>query len=121
MHHPPRPIPGGVLGPAGGVHPSHTYTSRVALNPQGCSCGVPAVVAVQMSLYYAPAFFGHLLGRCVRSRAPVALFLQLGLTVVATFAAVWWPFLSPPEATLQVWPQLPRQVPTGVYWQYYLG
>lgn len=55
-----------------------------------------------MSLYYAPAFFGHLLGRCLRSHTPLTLFLQLGLTVVATFAAIWWPFLSSPGAALQV-------------------
>ncbi len=110
----------------------------------------------QMALFYAPAFFAHLLGRCLQAkgaaakvgagsrrgaapgravllqgrrcvlwrqrsggaawpwRAPSAaaaallLLLQvlgvakLGVTVVATFAACWAPWLGSLEATLQV-------------------
>jgi len=71
----------------------------------------------QMALYFAPAFFGHLLGRCLQSAAKKkksknsssvssfsSLFvfllragahaLALGLTVAATMAALWWPVIS---------------------------
>jgi len=46
----------------------------------------------QMSLYFAPAFFAHLLGKCLRRRRPVLEVAKLGITVVVTFGALWAPF-----------------------------
>jgi alpha-1,3-glucosyltransferase len=46
----------------------------------------------QMSTYYAPAFFAHLLGRCFQCRSPVLGVMRLGVMVLATFAVCWWPF-----------------------------
>lgn len=45
-----------------------------------------------MSLYFAPAFFAHLLGKCLRRRNPAIEVTKLGAVVVATFAVVWAPF-----------------------------
>eukprot|EP00850_Spirogloea_muscicola_P005864 SM000027S09645 [mRNA] locus=s27:535401:537851:+ [translate_table: standard] len=68
----------------------------------------------QMSMYYAPAFFGHLLGRCLQQRRPLLGIVRLGATVVLTFAVVWAPFLTSPAAAFQV---LARLVPLkrGLY------
>ena len=52
----------------------------------------------QMAAYFAPAFFAHLLGKCLsRSRNPTrtsqfAAVAKLGVAVVGTFAIVWAPF-----------------------------
>ena len=52
----------------------------------------------QMSAYFAPAFFAHLLGKCLsRARNPSARALaaavaRLGAAVVGTFVIVWAPF-----------------------------
>ena len=59
----------------------------------------------QMALYFAPAFFAHLLGRALRRPGGAAARLTavagLGFAVVATFGLVWAPFLWPdPEAAL---------------------
>ena len=51
----------------------------------------------QMSLYYAPAFFFCLLARSFRrpSLAQTALHVaKLGVTVLATFGAMWAPFCT---------------------------
>lgn len=51
----------------------------------------------QMSLYFAPALFAHLLGRCISQtswKKRIQLFLGLGLAVVTTFFIVWAPFLT---------------------------
>ncbi|GFH26541.1 alpha-1,3-glucosyltransferase, partial [Haematococcus lacustris] len=51
----------------------------------------------QMALYYAPAFFGHLLGRCLQARgglAKVGAVARLGLVVVVSFALIWSPWLT---------------------------
>mmetsp|Transcript_32802 Transcript_32802/g.93082 ORF Transcript_32802/g.93082 Transcript_32802/m.93082 type:complete len:286 (-) Transcript_32802:510-1367(-) len=64
-----------------------------------------------MALYFAPAFFAHLLGKCLARRgvmAKVGAVAKLGLVVVATFAAVWAPFLEDPAVALKV---LQRLVP----------
>lgn len=55
----------------------------------------------QMTLYYAPAIFCYLLGRCLADkRRFVSRFVMLGMTVVSTFALLWWPFLLyGPEGT----------------------
>lgn len=49
----------------------------------------------QMTLYYAPAVFFYLLGCCCAGtfRQFVTRFVALGLTVLATFATLWWPFV----------------------------
>jgi alpha-1,3-glucosyltransferase len=60
----------------------------------------------QMTLYYAPAVFAYLLGRCfVRQNIVtdmkrstvngqvVKRFAALGVTVILTFLALWWPFV----------------------------
>ncbi|EFJ17714.1 Dol-P-Glc: alpha-1,3-glucosyltransferase [Selaginella moellendorffii] len=62
----------------------------------------------QMSMYYAPAFFSHLLGISLRKKYPVLNVLKLGAAVLSTFALCWWPFLHSREAVLQV---LSRLVP----------
>ncbi len=59
---------------------------------------------MQMSTYYAPAFFAHLLGRCFQCRSPVVGVMRLGVMVLATFAVCWWPFLSSWQSVLQVEP-----------------
>jgi alpha-1,3-glucosyltransferase len=57
----------------------------------------------QMTLYYAPAAFCYLLGRCFAVPAPnaseqgrkflVSRFVTLGAMVLVTFAFLWWPFV----------------------------
>uniref|UniRef100_A0A0D3GMM6 Alpha-1,3-glucosyltransferase n=1 Tax=Oryza barthii TaxID=65489 RepID=A0A0D3GMM6_9ORYZ len=56
----------------------------------------------QMSLYFAPAFFGHLLGKCIKRKYPIVEVMKLGFVVLGTFALVWWPFLHSYEAAMQV-------------------
>ena len=67
-----------------------------------------------MTLYYAPAIFAYLLGRCFRSTpnsssssnsisttTVLNRFCLLGGTVILVFAAMWWPFLYfPPSQTV---------------------
>ncbi|KAL4435016.1 hypothetical protein ABPG77_003841 [Micractinium sp. CCAP 211/92] len=75
----------------------------------------------QMGLYYAPAFFAFLLGRCLQRGTAVGkagAVLRLGLAVAATFAVVWAPWLAGGAgATLGV---LGRIFPTqrGLYEDY---
>ena len=78
-----------------------------------------------MTLYYAPAVFFYLLGRCIEinpaSKGTVAIdvfikrFLMLGVTVISCFVILWWPFwvfakkdVKPIDSILQV---LNRQFP----------
>ncbi|CAI7911911.1 unnamed protein product, partial [Closterium sp. NIES-53] len=63
-----------------------------------------------MALYFAPAFFAHLLGRCRQSPRPALMFLSLAATVLLSFAACWWPFLHSTDSILQV---LSRLFPLG--------
>lgn len=56
----------------------------------------------QMSAYFAPAFFSHLLGKCLRRDHPLLEVSKLGLFVLGTFAAVWWPYLYSVNSTLEV-------------------
>ncbi|GAA6037458.1 hypothetical protein JCM8097_008197 [Rhodosporidiobolus ruineniae] len=68
----------------------------------------------QMALYYAPGVFAYLLGKCVwlGGRKGLSLFINLGLTVAATFLLLFLPLLlsassplsshSPLEVALQV-------------------
>lgn len=56
----------------------------------------------QMTLYYAPAIFFYLLGRCFTDKQHLMQrFMSLGITVVVTFFMLWWPFLmyGPPDTT----------------------
>ncbi|WJX65886.1 dolichyl-P-Glc:Man9GlcNAc2-PP-dolichol alpha-1,3-glucosyltransferase [Trifolium repens] len=56
----------------------------------------------QMSAYFAPAFFSHLLGKCLRREHPVLEVSKLGFVVLGTFAAVWWPYLYSTQSFLEV-------------------
>ncbi|XP_042475186.1 probable dolichyl pyrophosphate Man9GlcNAc2 alpha-1,3-glucosyltransferase [Macadamia integrifolia] len=56
----------------------------------------------QMSLYFAPAFFSHLLGKCFKRRYPLLEVLKLGFTVIGTFVLNWWPYLYSTEAFKEV-------------------
>jgi len=57
---------------------------------------------LQMSAYFAPAFFSHLLGKCLRRQNPLLEVSKLGLVVLGTFALVLWPYLHSMEAFLRV-------------------
>jgi alpha-1,3-glucosyltransferase len=72
---------------------------------------------MQMSTYYAPAFFAHLLGRCFQRRSPVVGVMRLGVMVLATFAVCWWPFLSSWQSVLQVLSRL-APLERGLYEDY---
>ena len=50
----------------------------------------------QMALFYAPAFFAHLLGRCLAARRPVLEVARLGAAVIGTMLLLWAPFLRDP-------------------------
>ncbi|KAL5218925.1 hypothetical protein ABZP36_019609 [Zizania latifolia] len=71
----------------------------------------------QMSLYFAPAFFSHLLGKCIKRKYPIVEVMKLGFVVLGTFALVWWPFLHSYEAAMQV---ISRLAPfeRGIYEDY---
>ncbi|GER42625.1 Dolichyl pyrophosphate Glc1Man9GlcNAc2 alpha-1,3-glucosyltransferase [Striga asiatica] len=71
----------------------------------------------QMSAYYAPAFFGYLLGKSLRRQNPILEVLKLGLVVLGTFAVIWWPYLYSVDASLEV---LSRLAPfdRGIYEDY---
>ncbi|KAK4490582.1 hypothetical protein RD792_001266 [Penstemon davidsonii] len=74
-------------------------------------------VATVMSAYYAPAFFGYLLGKCLKRQNPILEILKLGLVVLGTFAVLWWPYLYSVDASLEV---LSRLAPfeRGLYEDY---
>ncbi|CAK7344381.1 unnamed protein product [Dovyalis caffra] len=74
-------------------------------------------LAQQMSAYYAPAFFSHLFGSCLRRKNPLLEVFKLGLAVVGTFAIVWWPYLHSRDAIFGV---LSRLAPfeRGIYEDY---
>ena len=55
-----------------------------------------------MSMYFAPAFFGHLLGKCIKRKYPIVEIMKLGFVVLGTFALVWWPYLHSYETAIQV-------------------
>ncbi|XP_010440952.1 PREDICTED: probable dolichyl pyrophosphate Man9GlcNAc2 alpha-1,3-glucosyltransferase isoform X2 [Camelina sativa] len=71
----------------------------------------------QMSAYFAPAFFSHLLGKCLRRRNPILAVVKLGIAVIATFVIVWWPYLHSLDDFLMV---LSRLAPfeRGIYEDY---
>ncbi|XP_064187996.1 dolichyl pyrophosphate Man9GlcNAc2 alpha-1,3-glucosyltransferase [Anguilla rostrata] len=59
----------------------------------------------QMELYHSLPFFCYLLGKCAKkglTHKGLILLLKISMTVVATFAVCWLPFLSDPQQSLQV-------------------
>eukprot|EP00963_Diacronema_lutheri_P005806 scaffold461_cov321-Pavlova_lutheri.AAC.24 len=48
----------------------------------------------QMSLYYAPAFFFHLVGRCLQKKKPLLHISGLAITVFYTFLVCWFPWIT---------------------------
>ncbi|KAL0741995.1 hypothetical protein Bca4012_083508 [Brassica carinata] len=71
----------------------------------------------QMSAYFAPAFFSHLLGKCLRRKNPILSVLKLGIAVIVTFVVVWWPYLHSVDDFFMV---LSRLAPfeRGIYEDY---
>ncbi|KAI3768088.1 hypothetical protein L2E82_18520 [Cichorium intybus] len=71
----------------------------------------------QMSAYFAPAFFSHLLGKSLRQQNPLLKVLKLGIVVIGTFALIWWPYLHSKVAFFEV---LSRLAPfeRGIYEDY---
>ncbi|KMT18536.1 hypothetical protein BVRB_2g026740 [Beta vulgaris subsp. vulgaris] len=82
-----------------------------------CALFTLALSHKQMSAYFAPAFFSHLLGRCLKRRNPFLEVSKLAMVVMGTFAVVWWPYLQSKEAFLEV---LARLAPfdRGIYEDY---
>ncbi|KAM4641437.1 dolichyl pyrophosphate Man9GlcNAc2 alpha-1,3-glucosyltransferase [Discoglossus pictus] len=67
----------------------------------------------QMELYHALPFFCYLLGKCFKRRITgkgFVLLFQIGVTVIASFAICWIPFLPEVEQIFQV---LRRLFPVG--------
>jgi len=59
----------------------------------------------QMTLYFAPAIFAHLLGKCLQQKGmqgKARLFTSLGTVVLLSFLLFWSPFLLPVRSALQV-------------------
>ncbi|KAK2986813.1 hypothetical protein RJ640_011038 [Escallonia rubra] len=71
----------------------------------------------QMSAYFAPAFFSHLLGKCLRRRNPLLEVAKLGLVVLGTFAVVWSPYIHSVDAFLEVVSRL-APFERGIYEDY---
>ncbi|CAG8484918.1 6862_t:CDS:2 [Acaulospora morrowiae] len=60
----------------------------------------------QMALYFAPAIFAYLLGKCMNghknNKEGMILFVKLGVTVIATFGIIFFPFMDSFEHLSQV-------------------
>lgn len=56
----------------------------------------------QMALYYSPAVFSFLLGRCFTEKKGILLFVKLGVTVIITFGLMFSPWLKSLEDIQQV-------------------
>lgn len=56
----------------------------------------------QMALYYAPAVFAFLLGRCFTEKNGIVLFVKLGVSVITTFGLLFSPWLSSIDDIKQV-------------------
>ncbi|CAA0406130.1 unnamed protein product [Arabidopsis thaliana] len=71
----------------------------------------------QMSAYFAPAFFSHLLGKCLRRKSPILSVIKLGIAVIVTFVIFWWPYVHSLDDFLMV---LSRLAPfeRGIYEDY---
>ncbi|KAJ2727033.1 Glucosyltransferase-like protein [Coemansia sp. Benny D115] len=62
-----------------------------------------ALLFKQMALYYAPAVFFFLLAQCFRPQGGgLALFVKLGVSVIATFAIVLLPWIQSPLQLHQI-------------------
>jgi len=81
------------------------------VNFQNCMIGALlfclALNFKQMTLYYAPAIFAYLLGRCcsgVDVKVCTSRFVKLAVTVIGVFALHWFPFLwySPSKEILEI-------------------
>jgi len=57
---------------------------------------------LQMSAYFAPAFFSHLLGKCLRRKSPILSVIKLGIAVIVTFVIFWWPYVHSLDDFLMV-------------------
>lgn len=55
-----------------------------------------------MALYYAPAVFAFLLGRCFTEKNGIVLFVKLGVSVITTFGLLFSPWLSSIDDIKQV-------------------
>ncbi|KAJ3331275.1 Glucosyltransferase-like protein [Blyttiomyces sp. JEL0837] len=66
----------------------------------------------QMALYYALPFFFYLLGKCFKHG--ISLFIQLGVSVIITFAICFAPFLGSIEDVQQVFVRM-FPVQRGLY------
>jgi alpha-1,3-glucosyltransferase len=67
----------------------------------------------QMALYYSLPFFCYLTGRCIKLFrrksfvSGLSLFVAIGITVIASFAIIWLPFLSSkqfPQVVKRIFP-----------------
>ncbi|KAI9483802.1 MAG: ALG6, ALG8 glycosyltransferase family-domain-containing protein [Benjaminiella poitrasii] len=56
----------------------------------------------QMALYYSPAVFAFLLGRCFTEKRGFILLIKLGVTVIITFALLFSPWLGSIDEFKQV-------------------
>ena len=82
-----------------------TFLRSIRPDLVACVLFVCALSFKQMTLYYAPAIFAFLLGKCCSGGgAPEKdhlfwkvfglRFVSYGLTVIITLVVVWWPFLT---------------------------
>ncbi|KAF9684105.1 hypothetical protein SADUNF_Sadunf04G0083200 [Salix dunnii] len=106
------------LGPSVSVLKTSDLSSLIPYAHIPKSLNAVSILIVRMmSAYYAPAFFGHLFGSCLRRKNPPLEVLKLGLAVIGTFAIVWWPYLHSRDAFFGV---LSRLAPfeRGIYEDY---
>lgn len=68
----------------------------------------------QMALYYSPAVFAFLLGRCFTEKNGLVLFVKLGISVIATFALLFSPWLGSFDNIKQVFVRI-FPVARGLY------
>ncbi|SCV68168.1 BQ2448_289 [Microbotryum intermedium] len=70
----------------------------------GAVAFVCALAFKQMALYYSPAIFAYLLGKCLYrgGRLGMSLFINLGFITVVSFGLLFSPFLSKPSEILQI-------------------
>ncbi|SCZ89918.1 BZ3500_MvSof-1268-A1-R1_Chr1-3g01661 [Microbotryum saponariae] len=70
----------------------------------GAVAFVGALGFKQMALYYSPAIFAYLLGKCLYrgGRLGMSLFINLGFITVVSFGLLLSPFLSKPSEILQI-------------------
>jgi alpha-1,3-glucosyltransferase len=77
----------------------HSYDALGAIAFSSC------ILFKQMGLYYSPAIFAYLLGKCiwVGGGRGLALFVEIGLATAATFGIMFAPFVTPfPDLPLYV-------------------